>query len=198
MPMSERSRSGWLSAHVLEGSVRKSGERVRITAQLIDGATSAHVWSETYDRNVQDVFGVQTAIATAVADALQIKLRSSDVPRRAETSSTQAYESYLQGRHLFNRRSGSDLVQAKTHFEQAVKIDPGYARAWAALAGVYLVMRYEGPELPDAMSKWGEAAQRAVALAPDLAEANVRAAQYYWQTGDLDDGRYAPRSGEGR
>ena len=172
--------------HVLEGSVRKSGERVRITAQLIDGATSAHVWSETYDRNVQDVFGVQTAIATAVADALQIKLRSSDVPRRAETSSTQAYESYLQGRHLFNRRSGSDLVQAKTHFEQAVKIDPGYARAWAALAGVYLVMHYEGPELPDAMSKWREAAQRAVALAPDLAEANVRAAQYYWQTGDLE------------
>lgn len=172
--------------HVLEGSVRKSGERLRITAQLIDGATSAHVWSETYDRDVQDVFGVQREIAAAVADALQITLRNGDRPRRAETSSTQAYERYLQGRHLFNRRSGSDLAQAKTHFEQAVQIDPGYARAWAALAGVYFVARYEGPELPDASSKWREAAQRAVALAPDLAEANVRAAQYYWQTGDLD------------
>ena len=172
--------------HVLEGSVRKSGERVRITAQLIDGSTSAHVWSETYDRDVQDVFGVQTEIASAVADSLKITLRNADGPRRAETSSTQAYERYLQGRHLFNRRSGSDLVRAKTHFEEAVQIDPGYARAWAALAGVYFVARFEGPELADAPSKWREAAQRAVALAPDLAEANVRAAQYYWLAGDSD------------
>jgi TolB-like protein/DNA-binding winged helix-turn-helix (wHTH) protein/TPR repeat protein len=176
--------------HVLEGSVRKSGERVRITAQLIDGATSAHVWSETYDRDVQDVFGVQTEIASAVADALQITLRSGDGPRRAETSSTQAYERYLQGRHLFQRRSGSDLQSAKTHFEHAVKIDPGYARAWAALAGVYFVARFEALELPDAASKWREAAQRAVALAPDMAEANIRAAQYYyWQLGDSGTAR---------
>lgn len=172
--------------HVLEGSVRKSGERLRITAQLIDGASGAHVWSETYDRDVQDVFGVQREIASAVADALQVTLHGAEGPKRAETSSTQAYESYLQGRNLFNRRSGSDLQQAKTHFEDAVRIDPGYARAWAALAGVYFVARYEGPELPDAASKWREAAQRAVALAPDLAEANIRAAQYYWLAGDLD------------
>ena len=172
--------------YVLEGSVRKSGERVRITAQLIDGGTGAHVWSETYDRDVKDIFGVQREIASAVAGALQITLRSGDGPRRAETSSTQAYESYLQGRYLFNRRSRSDLLLAKTHFEQAVQIDPGYARAWAALAGVYFVAHYEKLELPDAPSKWRQAAQRAMALAPDLAEANVRAAQYYWQTGDLD------------
>jgi serine/threonine-protein kinase len=159
---------------------------VRITAQLIDGTTSAHIWSETYDRDVQDVFGVQSEIASAVADALQITLRSGDGPRRSETSSTQAYERYLQGRHLFNRRSGPDLLNAKTHFEAAVQIDPGYARAWAALAGVYFVARYEGPELPDALLKWREAAQRAVALAPDLAEANIRAAQYYWLAGDMD------------
>ncbi len=172
--------------HVLEGSVRKSGERVRITAQLIDGRTSAHLWSETYDRDVRDVFGVQTQIASAVADSLKITLRSGDSPRRAETSSTQAYERYLQGRHLFNRRSGSDLLSAKTQFEEAVRIDPGYARAWAGLAGVYFVARYEGPDLSDGASKWREAAERAVALAPDLAEANVRAAQYYWHAGDSD------------
>jgi adenylate cyclase len=172
--------------HVLEGSVRKSGERLRITAQLIDGATSAHVWSATYDRDVQDAFGVQREIASAVADALQITLRSDDGPKRAETSSAQAYERYLQGRHLFNRRSGSDLLRAKTHFEEAVQIDPGFARAWAALAGVYFVARFENLELPDAPSKWREAAQRAVALAPDLGEANVRAAQYYWLAGDSD------------
>jgi TolB-like protein/DNA-binding winged helix-turn-helix (wHTH) protein/Flp pilus assembly protein TadD len=172
--------------HVLEGSVRKSGERVRITAQLIDGGTSAHIWSETYDRDVQDVFGVQREIASAVTDALHVTLRGGQGPRPAETSSTQAYERYLQGRHLFYRRSGSDLLLAKTHFEEALQIDPGYARAWAALAGVYLVARYEDVELPDAMSKWREAAQRAVALAPDLAEANARAAQYYWNIGDSD------------
>lgn len=171
--------------HVLEGSVRKSGERVRITAQLIDGATSAHVWSETYDRDIKDVFGVQREIAAAVADAMHVTLRADGSPRRAETSSPQAYENYLQGRHLFNRRSGSDLLNAKKHFEEAVRIDPGFARAWAALAGVYFVARYEAPEL-DAPSRWRQAAERAVALAPDLAEANMRAAQYYWLAGDSD------------
>jgi TolB-like protein/DNA-binding winged helix-turn-helix (wHTH) protein/thioredoxin-like negative regulator of GroEL len=171
--------------HVLEGSVRKSGERLRITAQLIDGASSAHVWSETYDRDIQDVFGVQREIAAAVADAMHVTLRADATPRRAETSSPQAYENYLQGRHLFNRRSSSDLLNAKRHFEEAVRIDPGFARAWAALAGVYFVARYEAPEL-DAPSKWREAAERAVALAPDLAEANMRAAQYYWIAGDSD------------
>jgi tetratricopeptide (TPR) repeat protein len=140
--------------------------------------------------DVQDVFGVQTEIATAVADALQITLRSGDGPRRAETSSTQAYERYLQGRHLFQRRSAPDLPRAKTYFEEAVQIEPGYARAWAALAGVYFVAHFEDLKLPDAASKWREAAQRAVALAPGMAEANIRAAQYYyWQKGDADTAR---------
>ena len=174
-------------SHVLEGSVRKSGERVRITAQLIDAATSAHVWSDTFDRDVQDVFGVQREIAAAVADALHVTLRSAG-PTRAETRSAEAYEHYLQGRHLFNRRSGEDLLQAKSHFEKAVQIDPTYGRAWSALAGVYLVARYEHGELPNAMQNWGEAAKRGVELAPDLAEAHYRAAQYYWHAGEARAG----------
>lgn len=174
--------------HVLEGSVRKSGERVRITAQLIDGATSAHVWSDTFDRDLTDIFGVQREIATAVADALHVTLRS-PMPTRAETRSPQAYEHYLQGRHLFNRRSGSDMLQAKAHFETAVQIDPGYGRAWSALAGVYLVARYEGLDLPDAMRNWGIAVERATTLSPDLAEGHVRAAQYYWHAGDAKAAR---------
>jgi len=174
--------------HVLEGSVRKSGERVRITAQLIDGATSAHVWSDTFDRDIDDIFGVQREIATAVADALHVTLRS-PMPTRAETRSTQAYEHYLQGRHLFNRRSGSDILQAKARFENAVQIDPDYGRAWSALAGVYLVARYEGFDLPDAMRNWGVAVERATTLSPDLAEAHVRAAQYYWHEGDAKKAR---------
>jgi TolB-like protein/DNA-binding winged helix-turn-helix (wHTH) protein/Flp pilus assembly protein TadD len=165
-------------SHVLEGSVRKSGDRVRITAQLIDGSTSAHVWSDTYDRDVHDIFGVQREIATAVADALHVTLGPAR-PRRAETTSTEAYEHYLQGRYLFDRRSSGDLLQAKSHFEKAVQADPNYARAWAALAGTYFVARYENVELPNAIQNWGDAAERAVTLAPDLAEAHLRAAQYY-------------------
>jgi TolB-like protein/DNA-binding winged helix-turn-helix (wHTH) protein len=172
-------------SHVLEGSVRKSGERVRITAQLIDGSTSAHVWSDTYDRDIHDIFGVQREIASAVAEALHVTLGSVG-PTRAETTSAQAYEHYLQGRLLFNRRSGPDLVQAKSHFEKAVQIDPTYGRAWSALAGVYFVARYEEVELPNAMQNWREAAERGVALAPNLAEAHLRAAQYYGHAGNPD------------
>jgi TolB-like protein/DNA-binding winged helix-turn-helix (wHTH) protein/tetratricopeptide (TPR) repeat protein len=169
--------------HVLEGSVRKSGERVRITAQLIDGSTSAHVWSDTFDRDVHDIFGVQREIAAAVADALHVTL-SRGGPRRAETISTQAYEHYLQGRHLFNRRSTGDLLQAKSHFERAVQIDPSYGRAWTALAGVYSVARYADVQLPDEMQNWRVVAERALALAPDLAETHIRAAQYYGHAGN--------------
>jgi TolB-like protein/DNA-binding winged helix-turn-helix (wHTH) protein/thioredoxin-like negative regulator of GroEL len=170
-------------SHVLEGSVRKSGERVRITAQLIDGANSAHVWSDTFDRDVSDIFGVQREIASAVAGALHVSLRPAG-PRRAETSSAEAYEHFLQGRHLYNRRSDEDFQKAKTHFEMAVKIDPAYGRAWAGLAGIYMVARYEDVDLPDEMQNWREAVERAVALAPDLAEAHIRAAQYQSHVGN--------------
>lgn len=170
--------------HVLEGSVRKSGDRIRITAQLIDASDSAHIWSDTFDRNVNDIFGVQREIAASVADALHVSLGPA-APSRAETTSTEAYEYYLQGRHLFNRRSGGDLVQAKANFEKATQRDPDYARAWSALAGVYLVETYENVELPDAMENWRKAAERARMLAPDSAEAQFRAAQYYLHANDV-------------
>jgi TolB-like protein/DNA-binding winged helix-turn-helix (wHTH) protein/tetratricopeptide (TPR) repeat protein len=169
--------------HVLEGSVRKTNDRVRISAQLIDGATSAHVWSNTFDRDVTDIFGVQREIAASVADALHVKFRHASATR-AETDSPQAYDHYLQGRHLFNRRSGPDLLQAKSRFEQALRLDPDYGRAWAALAGVYRVAHFESLDLPDAARQWRNAAERAVEVAPDLAEAQMRFAQYQWYTGD--------------
>lgn len=169
--------------YVLQGSVRKSGERVRITAQLIDASSSAHVWSETYDRELRDLFAVQSEIANGIANALHVTLGRNG-PRRAETASEEAYEHYLQGRHLFHRRSGSDLLQAKAHFEQAVRIDPAYGRAWAALAGVYRVAPFEGFRLSNAMQHWREAAERAVTLAPDMAEAQMRVGQYLWVAGD--------------
>jgi adenylate cyclase len=172
-------------AYVLEGSVRKASDHVRITAQLIDASTSAHLWSDTYDRDVHDILGVQREIATAVAGALRVTL-AHEGPRRAETASIEAYEHFLQGRFLFSRRSPGDLLQAKAHFDEAVRIDPSYARAWAGLAGVYFVAKYEPVSLPDAMKNWSHAVERAIASDPGLAEGHMRAAQYYWLIGKQD------------
>ena len=171
--------------HVLEGSVRKSGERIRITAQLVDGATSAHVWSQTYDRDLKDIFGVQSEIAAAVARSLQVTLATRDRLGLGETNSPQAFERYLQGRFLFNRRGATDVARARDYFEQALQIDPGYARAWAGLAGVFNVTEDVHKSVPgDVLGEWHQTVERALALGPNLAEAHVRAAQYYWQTGD--------------
>lgn len=176
--------------HVLEGSVRKSGERIRITAQLVDAATSVHTWSETYDRDVQDVFAVQKDIAASVAASLHVNLVRNDRDSAGETNSPQVYEYYLQGRYFFHRRGGSaDLARARSYFEKALKIDPTYARAWAGLAGAYWV----GPDVNEPMTaetlpKWREAIEHALRFGPNLAEAHVRAAQYHWTQGDMRRG----------
>jgi TolB-like protein/DNA-binding winged helix-turn-helix (wHTH) protein/tetratricopeptide (TPR) repeat protein len=168
--------------HVLEGSVRKSGGRIRITAQLVDGVTSAHLWSQTYDRDATDVFGVQDEIAAAVAESLQITLTGSSNSGRGATRSAQAFEHYLQGKYFHNRRGEGDVAIAKEHFEQALKIDPDYARAWAGLAGIYYISRNRAS--PQELTLWREAVERALALGPNLAESHVRAAQYNWRIGD--------------
>jgi TolB-like protein/DNA-binding winged helix-turn-helix (wHTH) protein/Flp pilus assembly protein TadD len=170
------------ATHVLEGSVRKSGDRLRITAQLVDGATSAHLWSQTYDRSLTDVFGVQDEIAAAVAESLQVTLTGRASPSRPQTSSAVAFERYLQGRYFFNRRGASDIARAQGYFEQALQIDPNYARAWAGLAGIYRLSEQNATQ--DVMDAWGSAVERALQLAPNLAEAHVRAAQYYGRLGD--------------
>lgn len=171
--------------HVLEGSVRKSGGRIRITAQLIDGSTSEHVWSQTYDREVADVIDVQTDIASAVADSLQVNLGHSERPSRGETRSAQAFELYLHGRYLFNRRGPTDVARAKEYFDRAIEIDPDYARAWAGLAGALYVADDANKRVPaQVWTQWRDAVERAVKLDPSLAEAQVRASQYYWAIGD--------------
>ena len=171
--------------HVLEGSVRKSGERIRITAQLVDGATSVHLWSQTYDRDLRDVFEVQTEIAATVAESLHVTLNIADRPTRGETSSTVAFEHYLQGRYFFNRREAGDVARARDHFGQAVQIDPNYARAWAGLAGAYWVGDSTDRKMPEeVVPKWREAVERALTLGPNLAAAHVRAAQYHLVTGN--------------
>jgi TolB-like protein/DNA-binding winged helix-turn-helix (wHTH) protein len=173
------------ATHVLEGSVRKSGEHIRITAQLVDGATSAHLWSQTYDRDVTDIFGVQDEIAAAVAVALNARLGEGGQAQRADTTNAQAFERYLHGRYFFNRGGESDVPRAREYFEQALQGDPNYARAWAGLAGTYNATLGSGQAgAQDEQRAWLASIERALSLGPGLAESHVRAAQYYWWLGD--------------
>ncbi len=122
-------------ANVLEGSVRKSGNRVRITAQLIQADNGFHLYSETFDRTLDDVFGIQDEISAAVVDALKIKLLGT-APKSVEADPA-AYALYLQGRYFFERRTGADWEKAARAYEEALQIDPDYAAAWAGLSRVY-------------------------------------------------------------
>jgi TolB-like protein/DNA-binding winged helix-turn-helix (wHTH) protein/Flp pilus assembly protein TadD len=175
-------------SHVLEGSIRKSGDSIRITAQLIAADDNSHMWSKTFDRNLGDLFAVQDEIAAAVATALQITLAGAASSNSAPVSHD-AYELFLQGEYFYNRRAPGDVKRAAKYYQDALAIEPGYARAWAALAGAYSLMAYEGDIAPDVgLEKQGEAARKAVALDPNLAVGYARLSQFYWDTGDRKTG----------
>lgn len=176
--------------HVLEGSVRRAGDRMRITAQLIDAKTSGHLWSNTYDRAASDTFAVQDEIAAAVARALHLRITPVQQAASASTPNPLAHDAYLRGRYLFHRRTPGDLVRAQQYFEEAVRIDPGYALAWASLAGSLYVQEYRD-DIDDSalMERRREAVEQALSLGPGLAEAHARAAQYYEDAGDKNAAR---------
>jgi TolB-like protein len=160
-------------AHVLEGSVRRAGNRVRITAQLIDAANDQHLWSDAYDRDLTDIFAVQEEIAKAIAVALQHEFgfeSSRVVTVSAPTQDLKAYELYLEGRTLFYQR-GDALLQARANLEQAVGRDPQFAEAWATLAATLHVSPSYRLELdPVETARLAEqAAERARALDDSLA-----------------------------
>jgi TolB-like protein/DNA-binding winged helix-turn-helix (wHTH) protein len=170
-------------AYVLEGSVRRAGSQLRITVQLIDASTSAHVWSRTYDRTLAAVLEVQAEIATDVASALAVTLQLPAISASPEAAA--AHELFLLGRHLFTRRGPGDLAAAEQSFQRAVDLDPQHARAWTALAGVYYVRAVE--ELHDPSQRLEEqraALERALAIDPGLGEAYVRFARYFATKGD--------------
>jgi adenylate cyclase len=160
--------------NVLEGSVRKAGVRVRITTQLIRAADSSHLWSETYDRDVNDIFAVQDEISNEVVDALKVRLLHADaaVEETGGTRVPEAYEAYLQGRFQKNKGEAEDTLKAAlAAFEEAIRIDPGYARAYVGKAGTLSTMA-SNAYLPfdSGFSRSREAAMRAIELAPELAE----------------------------
>ena len=167
-------------AYVLEGSVRKAGDRIRITAQLIDVSSNAHVWSQTYDRAIDDIFAVQDEIAASVATAMQVTLAGLD-QSEPPPADVDAYERFLHGQLFYNRRAPGDIERAVAEYKQAVALDPGFARAWAALAGGYSLLHAEVQPQDQALRDLqGEAARKAVESAPGLAVAHARLAQYYY------------------
>jgi len=160
---------------ILEGSVRRADNRLRITAQLIDVENGYHLWSERYDREVKDVFEIQDEIARAIAERLKITSAGSEEGPlvKAGTKNVEAYQLYAKGRALLYRRGGTILSAAQC-FEQAVAVDSDYALAWAGLADSYTTLGYYGLARPEAsMPKGMEAARRAVALDDSLAEAHT-------------------------
>lgn len=162
--------------HILEGSVRKSGNRVRITAQLVDVSTDTHLWSETYDRELEDIFAIQDEIATRIVDALKLALNMG-VSEHPPTSNIEAYNLYLQGRFLLRGR-GTGLRQAESILQQALALDPAFAQAWAALAQVYVNFpNYLGVDRAQAFADALQAAERALALDPVNVDASLVVAQ---------------------
>jgi TolB-like protein len=162
-------------ANILEGSVRKSGNRLRVTTQLIRADNGEHLWSETYDREQEDVFKIQDDIARAVVNKLRLTLLGGEVPR-SETAvvNPQVYNLYLQGRHLATSDTAVDLVKANECFQKALQIDAGYAPAWAAVAQVAIrqVANSYTP-VAEGIARTAAAAQRAVQSDPTYADGFV-------------------------
>ena len=160
---------------VLEGSVRRAGDRVRITAQLIETSTDSHLWSETYDREMKDVFAIQDDIAQSIVDALQMTLTPKD--RRAlqyvATSNSEAYDYYLRGRKFLYAMSSRNFEHAIQMYNKAIELDPNYAIAYAGMADTYSQKYRFADASPENAASALEASERAVELDPDSAEAHA-------------------------
>jgi TolB-like protein/Tfp pilus assembly protein PilF len=168
--------------HILEGSVQKAGDSVRVNVQLINALTDAHLWADTYDRKLNDVFAIESEIAKSVAENLRARLNvhAEEVLAARPTENPDAHEYYLKGRYFWNRRTAENLNKAADYFQQAIAKDPKYALAYSGLADCHVLLpAYPGlgnkprDELPKAL----EAAHKAVDLDDSLAEAHTSLAR---------------------
>jgi len=163
-------------ATLLEGSVRKVGGRVRITAQLVNAADGYHLWSQTFDRELKDIFAIQDEIAAAIAEAMKLRLAPaafSGSKKPGATSNPEAYEAYLKGRQALNERTKVSIQKALVHFQKAVALDPGFAAAHADAAVAMLMLgksgnTYGDMPLPEALARARSFLEKAMALAPDI------------------------------
>ncbi|HET7065360.1 MAG TPA: hypothetical protein VFI49_13900, partial [Rudaea sp.] len=181
-------------AHVLEGSVRKQGEKVRITAQLIQAEDGYHLWSETYDGDLSDVFALQERIARAVTENLKLVLQGGQQQRLVSTgtSNAEAYSLYLQATGIFNRREGTRFAEAIDLLDQALKLDPNYARAHSRLAAIHALEPIYAPETTEAaLTAVEREAALATQLDPSLAEPYAALGVAYDQRNRYLDGRAA-------
>jgi len=162
---------------LLAGSVRKAGKRVRITVQLIDSRTGHHVWSERFDREIDDIFAIQDEIAQSVIQALGLSVTLGEERRlrRRSTTNVEAYEFYLRGRKLFQKWTRQNIALARAMFERATEIDPRFAGAWAGLATAHIHLH--GCDNEPHLEKARHASARALELDPSSAEAHVAAGQ---------------------
>ena len=162
--------------NILEGSVQKVNDQVRVNVQLINALTNAHLWAEIYDRKLSDIFAVQSDIAKTVADTLQAKLTGSEKQMIAAqaTTDTTAYELYHKGRSLWGKRTGDNIPKAIAFYEQAIARDPNYALAYAGLSSAYILSPfYADANRLEMSAKAKEAALKALHLEPNLAEAHA-------------------------
>ncbi|HEX6848929.1 MAG TPA: tetratricopeptide repeat protein [Chitinophagaceae bacterium] len=178
--------------NILEGSIRKSGNTIRITAQLIEVSKGTHLWSETYDREMKDVFALQDEISKMIVDILKIKLSGKQPNQLAKsfTKNPEAYEDYLKGRYHWNTRTDEGIKKAIGYFEDAIKKDSNYAAAYSGLADTYVTLYdYELMPFDESTSKAKDAAQRALKINPNLAEAHNSLAhidlhEWNWETAE--------------
>jgi len=170
-------------ANVLEGSVQRTADRVHVNVQLIKAASDTHLWAEAYDRKLTDIFAVESDIAKTIADTLQAKLTGSEQNAIAAqpTENTEAYQLYLRGRYLWNRRTGENLQKALAYFEQAAEKDPHYALAYAGIAdSCVLIPIYAAGTPQDYLPRARASAQKAVELDDTLAEAHTSLAYVFF------------------
>ncbi|PYJ75077.1 MAG: hypothetical protein DME77_10155 [Verrucomicrobia bacterium] len=163
-------------ANLLEGSVQKTNDQVRVNVQLITAANDTHLWAETYDRKLTDIFVVESDIATTIAKTLQARLTGAEKTAIAKrpTANPEAYELYLKGRFFWNKRTAADLRKAIDYFNQALDKDPSYALAYAGLTDAYLVLSQYGAASPaDSFPQAIAAAKKAIELDDTLAEAHT-------------------------
>jgi serine/threonine-protein kinase len=175
-------------SNILEGSVQKTADQVRVNVQLINALNDAHLWSDIYDRKLTDIFAVESDIAKTIADTLQAKLTGAEkqMISAQPTSDTAAYELYLKGRLLWGKRGGDNLRQAIGFYEQAIARDPSFALAYAALAEVYVILPvYTAIAPQDAYPKAKTAALKALQLDDKLAEAHTALADALYNDFDM-------------
>jgi len=171
--------------NILEGSVQKANDQVRVNVQLVNAMTNAHLWAEIYDRKLTDIFAVESDIAKTIADTLQAKLTGSEKTAisKEPTANTEAYELYHKGRSLWEKRSGDNIPKAIAFYKQAIERDPNYALAYAGLASAYIILPFwAGADRLDAYSKAEDAALKALHLDSNLAEGHLALGKvYFWK-----------------